>query len=361
MSSELTEVELTGDAFREASSKRVTLLGMSGVGKTRLANVLRDQEWFHYSVDYRIGTRYLSEPILDNIKREAMSVPFLRKLLRTDSIYISNNITFDNLKPLSTFLGMLGNPEQGGIALSEFKRRQALHLEAEIGATLDVSDFINKAVDIYGYPHFLNDASGSFCEIDDESVFEAVARDTVIIYIEASPSLPTFERLSREGQRLLTPERAVKQDVRPLHVGLLNMMPDAALEATERQFFRLLGSSNPISQFYVHPFTLDALPRGAAAREHVSRYYTSFDQVRQEGLDALIISGANVTQPDLAQEVFWEPLAEVMTWADENVTSTLCSCLATHAVLLARHALQRQPLEDKRWGVFDHEVTAREQ
>jgi hypothetical protein len=187
MSSELTEVELTGDAFREASSKRVTLLGMSGVGKTRLANVLRDQEWFHYSVDYRIGTRYLSEPILDNIKREAMSVPFLRKLLRTDSIYISNNITFDNLKPLSTFLGMLGNPEQGGIALSEFKRRQALHLDAEIGATLDVSDFINKAVDIYGYPHFLNDASGSFCEIDDESVFEAVARDTVIIYIEASP------------------------------------------------------------------------------------------------------------------------------------------------------------------------------
>jgi len=176
----------------------------------------------------------------------------------------------------------------------------------------------------------------------------------------AHNSLPTFERLSREGQRLLTPERAVKQDVRPLHVGLLNMMPDAALEATERQFFRLLGSSNPISQFYVHPFTLDALPRGAAAREHVSRYYTSFDQVRQEGLDALIISGANVTQPDLAQEVFWEPLAEVMTWADENVTSTLCSCLATHAVLLARHALQRQPLEDKRWGVFDHEVTARE-
>ncbi len=178
---------LTGDAFRQAASKRVTLLGMSGVGKTRLSNALGDQEWFHYSVDYRIGTRYLNEPILDNIKREAMRVPFLRKLLLTDSIYISNNITFDNLKPLSTFLGMLGDPENDGLALSEFKRRQALHLDAEIRATLDVSDFINKAVGIYGYPHFLNDASGSFCEMDDESVFQAVARDTVIIYIEASP------------------------------------------------------------------------------------------------------------------------------------------------------------------------------
>lgn len=176
----------------------------------------------------------------------------------------------------------------------------------------------------------------------------------------AHNALPTFERLSLEGQRLLSPERAQHQDVRPLHVGLLNMMPDAALEATERQFFRLLGSSNPISQFYVHPFTLDALPRSAAAREHVSCYYTSFDQVRAEGLDALIISGANVTQPDLAREVFWEPLGEVMRWADENVTSTLCSCLASHAVLLARHELKRQPLRKKCWGVFDHEVTARQ-
>ena len=180
-------MRLSGADFRALDSRRVTLLGMSGVGKTRLANIMRDNEWFHYSVDYRIGTRYLSEPILDNIKREAMSVPFLRRLLRTDSIYISNNITFDNLKPLSTFLGMLGSPEHEGLALPEFKRRQALHLEAEIKAMRDVDSFIDKAADIYGYPHFLNDASGSFCEIDDESVFEAVAQNTVMLYIEASP------------------------------------------------------------------------------------------------------------------------------------------------------------------------------
>ncbi len=198
-------MRLSGEAFRELSSRRVTLLGMSGVGKTRLSNILRDHEWFHYSVDYRIGTRYLSEPILDNIKREAMSVPFLRKLLRTDSIYISNNITIDNLKPLSTFLGMLGSPELGGMSLPEFKRRQALHLDAEVQAMRDVSQFIEKASDIYGYPHFLNDASGSFCEIDDESIFQAVARDTIVIYIKAS----------EEDEQFLI-ERAVKSP-KPLY------------------------------------------------------------------------------------------------------------------------------------------------
>lgn len=180
-------MKLSGQAFRDLPSKRVTLLGMSGVGKTRLANLLRDEDWFHYSVDYRIGTRYLNEPILDNIKREAMGVPFLQTLLRTDSIYISNNITFDNLTPLSTFLGMLGDPERAGLALPEFKRRQALHLDAEMRAMHDVASFIDKAESLYGYDHFLNDASGSFCEIDDEAALQAVARDTVMVYLEASP------------------------------------------------------------------------------------------------------------------------------------------------------------------------------
>jgi len=74
-------------------------------------------------VDYRIGTRYVGEAILDNIKTQAMQVPFLRELLLSDSIYIANNITFDNLKPLSTFLGKLGNPDHEGLSLTEFKRR----------------------------------------------------------------------------------------------------------------------------------------------------------------------------------------------------------------------------------------------
>ena len=81
--------------------------------------------------------------------------------------------------------------------------------------------------------------------------------------IVAHNDLPTLQRLRSDGTTIVLPaERAANQDIRELHIGLLNMMPDAALEATERQFFRLVGESNPIAQFYVHPFTLDAIPRG---------------------------------------------------------------------------------------------------
>jgi len=172
----------------------------------------------------------------------------------------------------------------------------------------------------------------------------------------AHNDLPSFKRLRAEGHRILSPERAHEQDIRALHIGLLNMMPDAALGATERQFFRLVSSSNSISQFYIHPFTLDEIPRGAAAQQHIDQYYEPLANIRELGLDALIISGANVTQPDLSQEVFWDPLCEVIEWADANVTSTLCSCLATHAVLLARYGIRRQALPDKCWGVYEHDV-----
>lgn len=179
---------MSKQAFLDNPRKCVTLLGMSGVGKTRLANFLRDENWFHYSVDYRIGTRYLDEPILDNIKTQAMQVDFLRELLLSDSIYMANNITFENLTPLSSFLGKLGNPEQQGLSLGEFKRRQNLHLDAEMNAMRDVELFIEKSRTVYGYDNFLNDASGSFCEIDDRQIVESVAEKTVMIYIEADAS-----------------------------------------------------------------------------------------------------------------------------------------------------------------------------
>ncbi len=172
-------------------------------------------------------------------------------------------------------------------------------------------------------------------------------------------NLPTFQRLRREGKNILSLDRAASQDIRALHVGLLNMMPDAALEATERQFFRLIGESNPIAQFYMHPFTLNELGRGPLAKVHVEKYYEPFKKIKQEGLDALIITGANVTHPDLAQEPFWKPLGEVISWAMENVTSTLCSCLATHAVLQCHHGQKRRPLPAKRWGVYPHHVMDR--
>ena len=177
--------------------------------------------------------------------------------------------------------------------------------------------------------------------------------------IVARNELPTFDRLRQEGMTVLTPERAKHQDIRELHFGLLNMMPDAALEATERQFFRLVGESNPIAQFHMHPFTLAEIPRGEKARNHISRYYESFDTLREKGLDGLIITGANVTEPNLEAEAFWTPLRDVFSWARENVTSTLCSCLASHAVLQFQHGIRRQHLGDKMWGVFPHIVVDR--
>ncbi len=178
-------MRLSAQEFRDWEHKSITLLGMSGVGKTRLSAMLRSG-WFHYSGDYRIGTRYLDEPILDNIKQQAMQIPFLRDLLRTDSIYIANNLSFDNLNPVSSFLGKLGNPELDGLPLPEFKRRQALHHRAEILAMRDVPEFIQKAQSIYGYKHFINDAGGSVCELDDEKTLNILAENTLIIYIQAT-------------------------------------------------------------------------------------------------------------------------------------------------------------------------------
>lgn len=179
-------MKLSVTAFKHWQNKRVTLLGMSGVGKTYLAHILMKANWFHYSGDYRIGTRYLDEAILDNIKHQAMQVPFLRDLLRSDSLYICNNITVDNLQPVASFLGKLGNPENGGLPLKEFKRRQALHKRAEINAMKDVPEFIRKAKKIYGYKHFINDVGGSICELDDEKVLSTLFKHTLLLYIKAT-------------------------------------------------------------------------------------------------------------------------------------------------------------------------------
>lgn len=179
-------MKLSVQEFDQWEHKAITLLGMSGVGKTYLSANLRQEDWFHYSGDYRIGTRYLDEAIIDNIKIQAMQVPFLRDLLRSDSIHIGNNISVDHLKPVSTFLGKVGNPEKMGLPLDEFKRRQKLHYQAEVNTMLDVHEFIEKAHKIYGYTNFINDAGGSLCELDDDNVFEALARDTLIIYIKAT-------------------------------------------------------------------------------------------------------------------------------------------------------------------------------
>lgn len=177
--------------FRALPRKAVTVFGMAGVGKTRLGNLLRKEDWFHFSVDFRIGTRHMGEYIVDNFKREAMKVPFLAELLRSDSIYISSNITFDNLEPLSTYLGTPGNPSEGGLPFAEYQRRQEQHRVAEVYALLDVPYFIGRAKDLYGYDNFLCDTGGSLIEVLDphnpeDPVVKALSENTLLVYLKGS-------------------------------------------------------------------------------------------------------------------------------------------------------------------------------
>jgi hypothetical protein len=179
------------DEFVKSPRRAVTVFGMAGVGKTRLSNMLRANSWFHYSADYRIGTRYMGEFIVDNFKREAMKVPFLAQLLRTDSIYLSSNITFDNLDPLSTYLGRPGDTNRGGLPLEEYQRRQEQHRVAEIAALGDVPYFIERAKALYGYDNFIADTGGSLIEVIDpndptDPVIETLTRHTALLYIRGT-------------------------------------------------------------------------------------------------------------------------------------------------------------------------------
>ena len=175
----------------------------------------------------------------------------------------------------------------------------------------------------------------------------------------AHSNLPSFERLQQEGETVLSKDRANHQVIRELHIGLLNMMPDAALEATERQFFRLIGHSNQIAQFYLHPFTLSSIERGERAQMHIKQYYLNFEEIKAQGLDALIITGAQIDEADLEKAPFYQQLKEVIGWSYKHITSTLCSCLATHAVLEFRYGQKRQPIGKKCWGIFPHQVLDR--
>ena len=249
---------MTATQFSRWKAKSITLLGMSGVGKTHLSSRLRQAHWFHYSADYRIGTRYLNEPILDNIKQQAMQVPFLRELLRSDAIYISNNITVDNLAAVLSFLGKLGDPAQAGLPLAEFKRRQQLYRDAEVAAMLDLPEFIAKSHDIYGYQHFINDSAGSLCELDDPQVLEVLAEHSLIIYLEATAD---------NGRELL---RRAEADPKPLYYR------PAFLDRQLAQFMQERSLSE-VSAIQPDDFVLWMFPRLFAARvpryENIAREY----------------------------------------------------------------------------------------
>ncbi len=174
--------------------------------------------------------------------------------------------------------------------------------------------------------------------------------------IVAYNDLPSLQRVAGEGFDILSQEAAKHQDIRELHIGFLNMMPDAAFMATERQFFRLTASATNIVQIYIHPIRCEGVQRSPEIEAHINAYYHDFDALKQEGLDALIVTGANPKFADLTREDYWQHATEIFQWAENNVTSVFFSCLASHAVLQAQYGLVRRPLPEKLWGVYSHRV-----
>lgn len=178
--------------------------------------------------------------------------------------------------------------------------------------------------------------------------------------IVKTSELPTYDRLIAENRPILPEGRAITQDIRELHIGFLNMMPDAAMEATERQWFRLIGESNRIAQIYIHPFNIPVIERGPEATAHIDRFYTTFEDLKNEGLDALIITGANEDKnPPAANSEQWKPLMDVIEWAHENVTSTIFACLACHVLISQKYGQKALWHDNKQFDVFSHRVLDR--
>jgi len=193
-------MKLTAKEFRSEKNKRLTLLGMSGVGKTHLAKLIGENGgWYHFSGDYHIGATYLKDEIINNITIKMKQDPWLQNLLNNQSISVNSQVTFDNLEPISAFLGKVGNPQEGGLEIDEFIRRQSLFLEAEIKAMYDVPSFIKQSQQS-GYDNFINDAGGSLCELEDKKLYQLLAKNTLIVYIKTN----------KEAERILT-ERSKNQ------------------------------------------------------------------------------------------------------------------------------------------------------
>ncbi len=167
-------------------------------------------------------------------------------------------------------------------------------------------------------------------------------------------NLPSIERVRLEGVEVRSPDD-LNTALPDIKIGFLNMMPDAAITATERQFLRLVGSNNNVN-CYFYPLSIKGVERSADAQAYIDQYYIDYTTLKSLGINALIITGANVSQPLLQNELFWPELIEVLAWAKNNVRSTLCSCLATHAAVKVFYDIDRQHLGDKCWGVFEHQV-----
>lgn len=171
-----------------------------------------------------------------------------------------------------------------------------------------------------------------------------------------SSSLPAYHQLEQDGVPIIRTSVAEHQDIRPLEIGLLNLMPSAVYQKTEEQFFRLLGNTplqiNPVL-VKLDGYT-SSKPSG---REHLDAFYKPFSEVKKSGLDGLIITGANIEDLSLEEIKFWPELQTVFRWADKNVTSTIYSCWSAYTALKFFYDLDRVRNTNKIFGCFPHAIT----
>lgn len=168
-------------------------------------------------------------------------------------------------------------------------------------------------------------------------------------------ALPAAKVLALENIFVMTRQRSTHQDIRPLHIAVLNLMPTK--EATETQLLRLIGNT-PL-QVHVTLLRTATYESQHTAHRHLSTFYRTFEEVRGEKFDALIITGAPVEQMEFSEVGYWRELERVMAWAKENVFSTLFICWAAQAGLNYFYGIRKRALKEKMFGVFPHRVLDR--
>jgi len=170
--------------------------------------------------------------------------------------------------------------------------------------------------------------------------------------IKIPDNLPAKEILSNENIFIMDETRAFQQDIRPLKIVILNLMPNK--ETTETQILRLLGNSPlQVEIVLLHPQTHNSKN---TSEEHLTTFYKTFADIKGQKFDGMIITGAPVEHLEYQEVDYWEELEEIMAWSMENVTSTLHICWAAQAGLYYHFGIPKYPLEAKMFGVFAHTI-----
>lgn len=173
--------------------------------------------------------------------------------------------------------------------------------------------------------------------------------------IKVQRDLPVREALEKENIFVMDDERAVHQDIRPIKIGILNLMP--LKEDTELQLLRSL--SNTSLQIDVTFVTVQSHESTHTSMSHLNKFYQTFDDIKDDKLDGLIITGAPVEQLDFEEVDYWDELCEIMDWADKNVTSTIYICWGAQAGLHHFYGVNKHLLPKKMFGIYPHEVMNR--